>query len=265
MDNNGKDEPSAGGQAGYKQLYEGEASKIADLSNKLDFVMRLDTIIDVFDSDFFSDVNSVKRDNLKDVLHDISKVFKEAGGFVHSEINVFRRDVESYVGLPYTDFMKMPLSDIIDSSVSGFSAEDLSLLEKEIKQTSYLLINSGGMIYVKGVDNKAIRAAYKMIYDTLSSEEVDDDASYKFAKMMNFGLHSHFSTAIYPYAAERRSVRKVPLGYFHLTKRFEFSEFEFCLINRVASRSSMMIDRVLNPPLGVFERLKNYFSGHKSS
>jgi len=188
----------------------------------------------------------VNRDSIKDILNDVSGIFRSVGDFVHSEINVFAYPVRDFTGLSYAEFSAKKLSDIIDSSVSRFSPEELALLEKDIKQTSYLLIKDKGIVYVKDVnDADDVRKIFKPVHSSYSGEEAEAEIIDKAAKASSLGIKAHLSVLLHSYKLDKKRKRKLPIGYFHLTKKTEFSDFDFWLVNRIVTHSAAIIDGYL--------------------
>ena len=225
----------------YKELYESLRGEYDRVSFELKNIMRIDNVLDS------TLEQMVNRENISDILNDIAGIFMYTSDFGRSEINVFAHSVRDFVGMGYAEFSKKRLSEIIDSSVSKFSKGELARLENDIKQTSYLLINGEGRVYVSNANDVVqLRKVFSPVYGSRSAEDFDREISEKVSKTTSFGIRSHLSVLLHSYKVDEGGRRKIPIGYFHLTKKNEFSDFDFWLVNRIVNHSAVVIDNYFN-------------------
>jgi serine phosphatase RsbU (regulator of sigma subunit) len=230
------------GNVDYKGLSESLQAQYESLSFELRNIQRIDGVLDT------SLEQMVNRENINDILDDIAGIFRYTADFVHSEMNVFAHSVRDFVGMSYNDFSKKKLSEIIDSSVSKFSNEQLAVLGNDIKQTSYLLINNeAGKVFVSDSnDLSELRKVFAPVHAGYSAEDIERELADKVSKTTAFGIKSHLSVLLHSFKVDGSGKRKIPIGYFHLTKRNEFSDFDFWLVNRIVNHSAVVIDNYFN-------------------
>ncbi len=225
----------------YKQRAESLETENLELNKKLNLLTKSNK---VFDSALES---MVKRQDINGILEDIANIFRVTGDFVHSEINVFKRGVRNFAGLSYNSFMGKSIEDIIDKSKSKFSTEDLKILGEDIKQSSFLTVNVSDFVYVSDTaDESVLRNVFGPVFQNMSDVEIKEAVKDKISKTTKFEIKAHLSALLSTYKIEGGKKVKIPLGYFHLTKKTPFSDEDFYVIKRAVTHSALAIDNYFN-------------------